>query len=139
MCVRPKTIYVDGLPRHFNRRTKEDFWQQELQGIGQQEVLNKEVYAAHATPDGTFGYQDRYDEYRRHESAISGEFRSSTLNYWHFARDFGSTPALNADFVKCVPTDTPFAVPSEDVLYIMAKHSIQARRLVAQTGHSFVY
>jgi len=139
MCVRPKTIYVDGLPRHFNRRTKEDFWQQELQAIGQQEVLNKEVYAAHASPNGTFGYQDRYDEYRRHESAISGEFRTSTLNYWHFARDFGSTPALNSDFVKCVPTDVPFAVPSEDVLYIMAKHSIQARRLVAQTGHSYVY
>jgi len=138
ISVRPKTIYAQGLPRHFNRRVKEDFWQKELQHIGQQEVLNKEVYAAHATPDGTFGYQDRYDEYRRTESTIAGGFRDN-LDFWHFARIFGSTPALNGDFVKCVPTERTFAVPSEDVLWIMAKHSVQARRLVAQTGTSFIY
>jgi len=138
ISVRPKTIYAQGLPRHFNRRVKEDFWQKELQHIGQQEVLNKEVYAAHATPDGTFGYQDRYDEYRRTESTIAGGFRDN-LDFWHFARIFGSTPALNGDFVKCVPTERTFAVPSEDVLWIMTKHSVQARRLVAQTGQSFIY
>lgn len=138
ISVRPKTIYAQGLPRHFNRRVKEDFWQKELQHIGQQEVLNKEVYAAHATPNGTFGYQDRYDEYRRTESTIAGGFRDN-LDFWHFARIFGSTPALNGDFVKCVPTERTFAVPSEDVLWIMTKHSVQARRLVAQTGTSFIY
>lgn len=137
LTARPKAIYASGLARHWNRRTKEDFWQKELEHIGQQPVLNKEVYAAHATPDGTFGYQDRYDEYRRVFSQIAGEFRT-TLDYWHFARQFGSTPALNADFVKCVPTEEPFAVPSEDVLQIMAKHSIQARRLVCGTGTSFI-
>jgi len=55
MSVRPKTIYAQGLFRHWNRRTKEDFWQQELQHIGQQEILNKELYAAHANPNNTFG------------------------------------------------------------------------------------
>lgn len=139
LSVRPKTIYAQGLARHWNRRVREDFWQQELQHIGQQEVLNKEVYAAHATPDGTFGFQDRYDEYRRAESAIAGEFRTTALDSWHMARIFSSSPALNADFVKCVPTERTFAVPSEDVLWVMAKHSIQARRLVAATGHSFIY
>lgn len=138
ISVRPKTIYAQGLPRHWNRRVKEDFWQKELQHIGQQEVLNKEVYAAHASPNATFGYQDRYDEYRRTESTIAGGFRDN-LDFWHFARIFGSTPALNGDFVKCVPTERTFAVPSEDVLWIMAKHSVQARRLVAQTGKSFIY
>ncbi|AXH78016.1 MAG: major capsid protein [Microviridae sp.] len=138
LTARPKTVYASGLPRHWSRTTKEDFWQKELEHIGQQPVLNKEVYAAHASPNGTFGYQDRYDEYRRAESSISGEFRS-TLNYWHFARIFGSSPALNSDFVKCVPTEVPFAVPSEDVLQIMARHSIQARRLVCATGTSFIY
>jgi len=136
--VRPRTIYAQGLPRTWNRRFKEDFWQQELQFIGQQEVLNKELYAAHASPDGTFGFQDRYDEYRRQESTIAGEFRT-TLDFWHFARIFGSTPALNSDFVKCVPSEEPFAVPSEDVLYVMANHSVQARRLVASVGKSFIY
>lgn len=139
LVVRPKAIYGNGLYRHWNRRTKEDFWQKELQFIGQQEVLNKEVYFAHSQPDGVFGYQDRYDEYRRTESSIAGEFRTSTLNFWHMARIFGSDPALNDDFVNCVPTERTFAVPSEDVLYIMARHQIQARRLVAQVGKSFIY
>jgi len=139
LVVRPKTIYANGLFRHWNRRTKEDFWQKELQFVGQQEVLNKEVYAAHGTPNGVFGYQDRYDEYRRAESSIAGEFRDTTLNFWHMARIFASSPALNADFVKCVPTERTFASSATDVLYVMAKHRIQARRLVAATGQSFIY
>lgn len=139
MSVRPKTIYAQGLPRTFNRRTKEDFWQLELQHIGQQEILNKEIYAAHASPNGTFGFQDRYDDYRTIPSTIAGEFRDEILDFWHMARIFGSTPALNSDFVKCVPTERNFAVPSQDVLYVMAKHSIQARRLVSAVGKSFIY
>lgn len=137
LTARPKTMYVNGLPRHWSRTVKEDFWQKELEHIGQQEVLNKEV-AAVTDFNGTFGFQDRYDEYRRSESSIAGQFRS-TLNFWHFGRKFASQPALNSDFVKCVPTEVPFAVPSEDVLYIMAKHSIQARRLISSTGSSFIY
>lgn len=138
MSVRPKTVYANGLPRHFNRRLKEDFYQPELAAIGQQAVKNKEVYAAHASPDATFGYQDRYDEYRRTESSISGEYRT-TLNFWHFARIFGASPALNATFVSCVPTEVPFAVNTTHTLWVMVKHSIQARRIVAATGKSFIY
>lgn len=138
LSVRPKTIYAQGLFRHWNRRHKEDFWQEELQHIGQQEVLNKEVMAGHSSPNETFGYQDRYDEYRRIESTVSGEFRT-TLDTWHFARIFGSSPALNADFVKCVPAERPFADQTSDLLWIMANHSIQARRMVAATGKSFIY
>lgn len=139
MSVRPKTMYMQGLDRKFNRRTKEDYWQKELQHIGQDNILNKEVYAAHATPDGTFGWQDRYDEYRKSESNVAGEFRTTALNYWHLARDFSSDPALNSTFVTSTPTKRVFAAPSADCLYVMAKHSIQARRLVAQTGASFIY
>lgn len=138
MSVKPKTMYADGIPRTWNRRVKEDFWQKELETIGQQEVLNKEIREAHASPDGVFGYQDRYDEYRRMESSIAGEFRT-TLNFWHFARLFSSDPALNASFVSSVPTDRTFAVPSEDVLYIQANHSVQARRLVSQVGRSLTF
>lgn len=142
LSVKPKTMYMNGVARHWNRTTKEDYWQKELQFIGQQEILNKEIYANLAAGtaanqrDGTFGYQDRYDEYRRSESRISGEFRDSSLNFWHFARSFGSQPTLNSDFVKAVPTETPFAVPSTDVLWVMVKHSIQARRMVAPVGVS---
>lgn len=139
VSIRPKTIYGNGLPRTWNRRVKEDFWQKELEHIGQQEVLNKEVYGAHSDPNDTFGYQDRYDEYRRIESTIGGEFRTTDLNFWHMARIFASDPSLNSDFVKCVPTERTFAVPSKDVFLMYAKHSTQARRLVCQKGNSWTY
>lgn len=137
LSVKPKTMYSQGIPRHWNRRTKEDFFQKELQHIGQQEIKNKEVYASHTTPDGIFGYGDRYDEYRRNLSTVSGEFRT-TLDFWHLARTFTSDPALNAAFVKAVPTERVFAVPSTDVLWIMAKHSIQARRIVSADTSSYI-
>lgn len=138
MSVLPKTMYVQGIARHWNRRAKEDFWQREFQHIGQQAVKNKEVYAASASPDATFGYQDRYDEYRRTENTIAGEFRTTALDYWHMGRIFASEPALNASFVTSVPSKRNFASQSTDTLYVMAKHNIQARRLVAQTGTSFI-
>lgn len=138
VSVKPRTVYMQGLARTWNRRTKEDFWQRELQHIGQQEILNKEIYAAHAQPDNTFGFQDRYDEYRRTESSVAGEFRS-TLKDWHMARDFSSAPALNADFIKSNPTTRVYQSTDTDQLYIMASHSIQARRLVAGAGSSFIY
>lgn len=138
LSVKPKTMYANGLARTWNRRIKEDFFQRELQHIGQQAILNKEVYTAHASPDGTFGYQDRYDEYRRSESGISGDFRS-TLNYWHYARIFGSSPALNADFVKSTPTKRVNQEQTADCLWVMANHSIQARRIVAATGSSYIF
>lgn len=138
LVVRPKSVYAQGLPRTWNRRVKEDFWQRELEHIGQQEVLNKEIYAPSATPNGVFGYQDRYDEYRRMESSIAGEFRTS-LNYWHMAQIYAAAPALNASFVTAVPTPRIYADQASDQLYVMARHSIQARRLVAKTGHSYIY
>lgn len=135
--VRPRTMYLNGVPRHWLRQTKEDFWQKELQHIGQQEVWNAEVYNGAAAPRGTFGYQDRYDEYRSQWSGISGEFRD-TLDFWHFARDFASEPALNEEFIECNPTDRPFAVQSTNEFLLMARHSVQARRLVARRGESFI-
>lgn len=141
LSIKPRTIYANSLSRTFNRRTKEDFWQRELQHIGQQEVLNKEVYidGTTGTPDGVFGYQDRYDEYRRSESTVAGDFRTTLLNYWHMARTFASQPTLNASFVQSNPTNRIFADQTgDDTLYCMVSHSIQARRMVAATGASFI-
>lgn len=135
ISVKPKTIYSQGLHKTFNRRSKEDFFQRELQHIGMEEVLNKEVYAAHTTPDGTFCYQDRYDSYRRNESGIAGEFRTGGgLDHWHMARVFTTDPAFNDSFVTSNPTDRIYASTATDQLYIMANHSIQARRLLARRG-----
>ncbi|QXP44300.1 MAG: major capsid protein [Arizlama microvirus] len=139
LSVQPKTIYGNGLFRMWNRRTKLDYWQKELEHIGQQAIQNKEAYMAHSTPDGVFGYQDRYDEYRRSESHVSGEFRTSVLDFWHMARIFASNPSLNSTFVTCQPTERTFAVPANDVLYIHARHQILARRLVASRGTSYIF
>lgn len=145
ISVLPQTMYPDGLARHWNRRTKEDFFQKELQHIGQQQVLNKEVVAWHNVPDGVFGFQDRYDEYRRSESSVHARFRAGQyLSDWHFARALPGTVALNSDFVKAIPSVAPFqlqeispGVPA-DTLYIAVKHQIVARRLLASKGSSFI-
>lgn len=149
ISVKPTTMYMNNLERHWNRRTKEDFFQKELQHIGQQEVLKKEVYVPSATPTEsglleTWGYQDRYDEYRRAESSVAGEFRT-TLDYWHMARKFAGTnnaqiPALDANFIKSDPTDRIFVLPesTSHTLQMMVNHSIQARRIVASSGRSFI-
>lgn len=136
--VMPKTMYVQGLPRTWNRRTKEDFWQKELEHIGQQEVLNKELYAAHTTPDGVFGYQDRYDEYRRIENTIAAEMRT-TFDYWHLGRIFASDPALNASFVRSNPSKRIFAEQTQDSLWVQVMHSIQARRMLSRSGTSYIF
>lgn len=130
--VRPVSLYMDGLDREWSKRTKEEFWQRELEQIGQQEVYNREIKLGHATPAGVFGYQDRYYEYRHRQSYVTGGMRS-LLDDWHFGREFSSgDPALNSTFITCNPTKRPFAEQTEDSLWCMFSHSIQARRLV---GH----
>lgn len=131
LSVRPRAMYMQGTHRMWSRRLKEDYWQRELELIGQQEIRNKEIYQAHATPEGIFGYGDRYSEYRHLQSGVSGDFRTS-LNFWHMAREFGAAPVLNSSFVECVPTKRINAVSTNDVLWIMCNHSIQARRMVTK-------
>lgn len=137
MITRPKTNYVQGLNKLWNRRSKFDFFDPAFQNLGQQEVLYKELYAAHTTPNGVFGYQDRWDEYRRIESTVAGEFRNS-LDFWHMARIFGSDPALNADFVKSNPTNRIYATDA-DQLQIRAMHRIKAKRLVSKVARPMLY
>lgn len=127
MSVIPKSIYAQALNRKFLRTTKEDYFQKELQTIGEQEITNKEIMSDHATPDGIFGYQARYDEYRSHPSSIAGEFHS-TNDHWHYARIFATDPSLNSAFVTATPTKRVNASSATDCLYVMSNHSIQARR-----------
>lgn len=128
ISVKPTSIYMDGIDRTWNRRSKEDYYVPHFANLGQQEVLNKEVFAD-GTPadDNTFGFQDRYDEYRSVSSSISGEFRD-TLDFWHLGRKFASRPALNASFIKSNPSDRIFAVPASNQLYMMIRQTVHARR-----------
>ncbi len=129
LSARPKSIYMNGVPREFLKTTKEDFYQKELVNLGQQEVLQSELYAE--ADSGTFGFQDRYHEYRSQPSQIGQDFRT-TLNAWHLGRELQEGVTLNADFVKCDPSRRIFQVTdtSVDTLWIMANHHIVARRLV---------
>lgn len=140
VVVRPRTVYAQGVPKTYIRRTKEDFWQPELEHIGQMAIEKRELYYNQADGRGVWGYQDRYDEYRRLESTVHGEFRT-TLDFWHAARLFTSAPALNAAFVLSNPTNRIYSVtdPAVDKLYMQVRHSHQARRLLSRTGTSFTY
>lgn len=145
MSVRPKTMYSQRSARAWFRGqsvsglvgTKEDYWQRELQHIGQQQANGMEA-DSQVGATTAFGFQDRYDEYRRQESSVSGLFRT-TLDSWHLSREFASAPALNSSFVSCVPSTRIFADTSADNLYIMCNHSIQARRLLTKVGTSMTF
>lgn len=127
--VRPRTMYGNGLSRMWTRSVKEDFWQKELELVGQEEVAKTEVYADDSGVDPVLGYNNRYDTYRSVPSSISGDFRTTLADY-HLARIFASNVALNEDFITCSPSKRIFAEQTQDSLWGMFSHSIQARRLV---------
>lgn len=113
--VRADLSYQQGVPRMFSRRTKYDFYFPELANLGEQPVLNKEIYAQGTEDDNeTFGFQERWAEYRYHPNTITGQFRSTapeTLDYWHLAQKFDSLPTLSQDFIEeHVPIDRVLAV-----------------------------
>lgn len=110
--VQPIAAYQQGLARKWNRNIREDYFWPKFAHIGEQEILNKEIYVDAAEPDETFGYIPRYSEYRYSASRVSGEMRSS-LSHWHMGRIFDSEPALNEDFISCDPTTRIFAVQYE--------------------------
>lgn len=126
--VRPRTVYMNGINKLWNRRSRWDYFMPALQNLGQQAILNKEIYAGHSSPNGVFGYQDQYDEYRRIPSRVAGEFRD-TLDFWTMARKFESEPALNSTFVKANPTNRVFAT-NADQLQVRVFNNIKAKRLV---------
>lgn len=138
MSVVPKAIYSQALNRAWLRTTKEEYFQKELQFIGEQEITNREAYSLHSDPGGTWGYQARYDEYRKIPSSIGGEFRS-TLNHWHYARIHSGDIALNQSFTDAVPTNRVYASTATDQLYVMANHSIQARRLLISRAYNKLF
>lgn len=141
LTVRPIPVYAQGLERIWSKRNRFDFWQKEYEHIGQQEVRNSEVYATGVSDSNqkdneTFGYQNRYDEYRRGVNIITGEFRTNQ-DYWTMARIFDNRPTLNGDFVSCMPTDRIFQVNEQnsDQCYAMVKNNIIAKRLVSKNGN----
>lgn len=122
VAVRADLTYQQGLDRMYSRQTRWDFYWPMLSQIGEQAVLNQEIYyqdgATSAAINATaFGYQERYAEYRYKPSHITGQFRStfaSTLDIWHLSTEFSSLPALNDTFIQDnPPVDRIIATPAE--------------------------
>jgi hypothetical protein len=105
--VRADLTYQQGLDRQFSRSTKLDYYWPSLNGLGEQAVLNKEIYADGSANDSlVFGYQERFAEYRYKPSKITGRFRSNdaaTLHTFHLSQQFGSLPTLNDTFISETP------------------------------------
>lgn len=117
VSARADLTYQQGLPRMFSRSTRFDMYLPALAHLGEQEVLQKEIFAQGTTDDDiVFGYQQRWAEMRYKPSTITGQFRSnfsSSLDVWHLAQDFASAPTLNNDFiVENPPIDRVIAVES---------------------------
>jgi hypothetical protein len=136
MSIRPRTLYSQGYDKHWLRTTKEDYFQRELQGIGQDEILNKELYYNDSGPGDVFGYQDRYDEYRRgsRNNGLAGDFHTSPFYNWHFGRIFSGDVTLNSSFVECSPTTRTYQQTATDPFQVYVNNSIQARRPINKTG-----
>lgn len=141
MTAMPRVGYQNGLSRMWSREDTFDYAWPEFAHIGEQEVLNKEIFAGvdvdPGQNNGLWGYQSRYAEYKYQCSSTHGSFRSS-LNYWHLNRIFAALPPLNAAFVTMDPAEQKriFAVTDETVedLYCLIYHRIDAVRALPYFG-----
>ena len=108
VSVRAELTYQQGLARMWSRSTRYDFYFPAFSHLGEQAILNKEIYVSGDPPydNGVFGYQERWAEYRYNPSRISGLFRSTaagTLDAWHLAQKFTGVPTLGNTFIEDRP------------------------------------
>lgn len=102
-CVRYDHTYQQGLERFWSRQTRFDFYWPVFAHLGEQAILNKEIYAdGSSADDEVFGYQEAWADYRYKPNRVAGEMRSSataSLDVWHLADDYNSLPSLSAGWI----------------------------------------
>lgn len=142
MSILPKTGYSQGVPKHFRRLDKLDYAWPEFANLGEQPILQSELYYDQASASGAkdivFGYTPRYAEYKYIPSSIHGDFRD-TLAFWHADRLFPSAPVLNEAFVASDPTSRIFALDSDltdtlDKVYVQLFNRVDALRPLPYFG-----
>lgn len=100
MSIMPDSMYYQGVRKEFSKLVDPfEFGNPLMANIGEQPILNREVYAYRNTAFGTFGYQNRYAEYKQTHNRISDEMTTNLL-FWNEARRFTGIPVLNSDFVE---------------------------------------
>jgi len=107
VSVRADLTYQQGLPKMWSRSTRYDFYFPVFATLGEQAILNKEIYVQGTSADNdVFGYQERWAEYRYKPSQITGLMKSTsagTIDAWHYAQKFTSLPTLNSTFIQETP------------------------------------
>lgn len=139
MSIMPKTAYQQGIPRHFIKTSDPfQFYWPQFAHIGEQSVLNREIYAYEpaAFGESTFGYNPRYSEYKFENNRVAGDFRE-TLDFWHAGRIFTAPPSLNGSFITSDPTTRIFAVedPSVNKVLCHVYNQVRAVRLMPKFGN----
>lgn len=131
--VRADLTYQQGINKMWSRKTVLDFYWPSFAHLGEQAVLNKEIYAQGTSQDNeVFGYQERYGEYRYKPSVITGKFRSTyaqSLDAWHFSQKFENLPTLSNQFIQDhPPISRCLAVPSEPHFLMDAAFNLKCVR-----------
>lgn len=119
MVARYDHTYQQGLERFWSRRDRFDFYWPVFANIGEQAILNKEIYVTGQDSDSeVFGYQEAWADYRYKPSRVSGEMRSNAktpLDSWHLADDYDALPTLSDSWIREEPNNVNrvLAVTSE--------------------------
>ncbi|AXL14941.1 major capsid protein [Microviridae sp.] len=132
MSVMPMSAYQQGIPKHFLRTNKFDYFWPSFAHIGEQPIQNRELYVSdnEELNDQTFGYTPRYSEYKYMSNTVHGDFKTS-LDFWHMGRKFNQTPALNESFLNCQASEINriFAVQDgTDNLWCHVLNEVKAKR-----------
>lgn len=135
IACQPRTAYQQGISRMWSRTSRFDYAWPVFSHLGEQQIKQKELKATGnaAIDELGFGYNQRFDEYRRIESKVSGLFKTE-LDFWHLGRVFNNDPQLNGDFIKCNPSKRIFADESTPGCLVHAIHNIKALRTLPKRG-----
>jgi len=138
MSIMPESAYMQGIPKHFLRQDKFDYYWPEFAHIGEQPIYGKELIVTGFDEynNGVFGYTPRYAEYKFMPNTAHGDFKGN-LDFWHLTRKFATAPALNQDFIECDPQEVEriFAVQDgTDNIWAHVYNEVYARRLMPVFG-----
>lgn len=107
ISIMPRASYQQGMPKRYTKFDKFDYFWPQFDALGEQPIKDRELWYDFNkdwddpdTNDHSFGYQQRYCEYKAFPNEIHGDFKVQGLNGWHMGRIFGSAPALNSDFLN---------------------------------------
>lgn len=141
--IRPKANYTGGIDRFFLKRDMLDFYQAEFANVGYQPIYSSEVGTEKHKMDipvdendmQIFGYEHRYEEYRRENSHVSGELRpGQPLAHWSNPRNWDSIPVLNSNFIECNPSNQIWSSPSTDKAIVYFKRNVMKKCFVPKSS-----